>query len=55
MVRAFEQAGHPRVRALISTAFRHVDPSGGGGGPAVWAARLRLLVWTRAFVGEASR
>jgi hypothetical protein len=49
---AFARAGHPHVSALISAAFRHVDPAGGGGLSA-WKERLRLLVWTRGFIGEA--
>ena len=53
LARALAQAGHPHVRSLISTAFRHVDPSGDGG-LAAWTARLRLLAWTRRFVAEAS-
>jgi len=55
LARAFARAGHPHVRALISAAFRHVDPTTGAGGLSMWTERLRLLVWTRGFIGEAGR
>lgn len=55
LARALDDGRGREVHALISTAFRHVDPRGGAGGPAAWAARLRLLAWTRVFVGEAVR
>jgi hypothetical protein len=53
--RAFARAGHPHVQALISAAFRHVDPTTGGGGLSAWTERLKLLVWTRGFIAEAGR
>jgi hypothetical protein len=55
LARALDDGRGREVHALISTAFRHVDPRAEGGGPADWAAQLRLLAWTRAFVGEAVR
>jgi hypothetical protein len=55
LARALDDGRGRELHALISTAFRHVDPRGEGGGPAAWAAQLRLLAWTRAFVGEAVR
>ena len=53
--RAFARAGHPHVQALISAAFRHVDPTTGAGGLSAWTERLKLLVWTRGFIAEAGR
>lgn len=54
--RALRAAGHPQVRALISTAFRHVDPRAtAGGGLRVWRERLELLAWTRRILAEAGR
>jgi pimeloyl-ACP methyl ester carboxylesterase len=53
--RAFARAGHPHVNALISAAFRHVDPTTEGGGLSMWKERLRLMVWTRGFIAEARR
>jgi pimeloyl-ACP methyl ester carboxylesterase len=53
--RAFARSGHPHVQTLISGAFRHVDPTTGDGGLSAWREQLRLLVWTRGFIGEAAR
>lgn len=55
LARALDDGRHREVHALISTAFRHVDPRGEGGGVSAWPERLRLLAWTRAFLGEATR
>jgi hypothetical protein len=56
MEQALRASRHAHVKALVTRVFRHVDPrTGEGGGPAAWAERLRLLLWTRAFLGEAAR
>jgi dienelactone hydrolase len=54
MEQALRASRHPHVQALVTRVFRHVDPGERrAGGPAAWREQLRLLRWTRAFVGEA--
>jgi dienelactone hydrolase len=54
MEKALRDSRHPRVDALVTRVFRHVDPGERrGSGLDAWREQLRLLLWTRALLEEA--